>query len=135
MASVLMVEDEAPLRRILTLNLVRRGYSVAEADTVAAALEALRATDAPFDPLLLDLNLPDQTGWDVLRSLDARQAGHARVIVMTAVRPAQHRIDEFRPAAVLIKPFPIAALLRLVERVLAPEAADPGAWQVSPEAP
>ena len=46
---------------------------------------------------------------------------------MTAVRPAQSRIDAFHPDAVLLKPFPIEALLRLVERVLgrAPAEAAP----------
>jgi DNA-binding response OmpR family regulator len=40
------------------------------------------------------------------------------VIVMTAVPPQQSRLDEFHPAAVLLKPFPITALLQLIERVL-----------------
>lgn len=133
MAHVLIVEDEAPLRRILTLNLARRGCSVAEAESAATADEALRATPVPFDLLLLDLNLPDETGWDVLRRLKAERAvpraerpekrpmgrQEPRVIVITAVRPVRSRLEEFRPAAVLLKPFPIATLLRLIERVLA----------------
>ena len=76
---------------------------------------ALR-TGAPFDVLLLDVNLPDQTGWDVLRALEGAHV--PPVIVLTALRPTQHRLDEFRPAAVLLKPFPMDALVRLVGRVL-----------------
>src|SRR5215471_13117624 len=93
MQNVLIVEDENPLRRILTLNLARRGYSVVEADTAEAALDASRAavTGAiPFDLILLDINLPDQSGWDILRRLreDAQLALRPpAVIVMTAVRP------------------------------------------------
>jgi CheY-like chemotaxis protein len=125
---VLIVEDESPLRRILMLNLSRRGYDVAEAGTAAEAIELLDATDRAFDLLLLDINLPDQSGWDVLRYLATRQPAPAdttkpirpvpRVIVITAVHPGQRRLDEFRPAAVLLKPFPIEALLRLITRVL-----------------
>jgi CheY-like chemotaxis protein len=134
MASVLIIEDEDRLRRILTLNLARRGYTVAEADSVEAAIEALETFPEPFDLLLLDINLPDQTGWDVMRYLVRRAetspAGDGRrpqVIVMTAVRPAQGRLDEFRPAAVLLKPFPIEALARLVARTLtAPAQTDAG---------
>ena len=40
---ILLVEDEAPLRRILTMNLAHLGYSVAEADSVESADEALHA--------------------------------------------------------------------------------------------
>src|SRR5690242_4831617 len=118
MENVLIIEDENPLRRILTLNLARRGYNVVEADTGEAALDALRASAAgeiPFDLLLLDINLPDQSGWDILRRL--REDTHLTmrtspaVIVMTAVRPQDKRLAEFHPDAVLLKPFPIDALL------------------------
>jgi DNA-binding response OmpR family regulator len=126
MARVLIVEDERPLQRIITLNLVRRGYTVAEADSVASADETLAAWKYAFDVILLDINLPDQTGWDLLRHLakalapaTGQDGTMPHVIVMTAVRPAQSRIDEFHPDAVLVKPFPIQALVRLIERVLA----------------
>lgn len=120
MARILIVEDETPLRRILTLNLVRRGHSVAEAESVATAEEAMLASGIAFDLLLLDINLPDGSGWDLLRHLaHSAQEQHLVVIVVTAVRPVQSRMDEFKPAAVLLKPFPIAALLQLVERELA----------------
>lgn len=115
MSRVLLVEDEEPLRRIIARNLSRRGYDVTEAFSAATAIAVLRA-DVPFDVLLLDVNLPDQTGWDVLRALEVTQI--PPVIVLTALRPTQHRLDEFRPAAVLLKPFPMDALVRLVGRVL-----------------
>ena len=140
LARILIVEDELALRRIITLNLVRRGYTVAEADSVMTADDACTLSSEPFDLILLDINLPDQTGWDVLRHLEKHDPTRSRsgstessaegvpgalhehrpqVIVITAVRPQQSRLDEFQPAAVLLKPFPIAALLRLIERVLA----------------
>lgn len=110
------------------LNLVRRGHTVIEAENVATAQEALLAFAFQFDLILLDLNLPDHTGWDVLQSLErppddphASQNEHSRppaVIVITAGRPARSRVEEFHPAAVLLKPFPIEALLRLIQRVL-----------------
>ena len=133
MTRILVVEDEAPLRRIIVLNLVRRGHTVIEAENVATAQEALAAFQAQFDLILLDLNLPDHTGWDVLRSLEqpdtsahqreALAAQRPAVIVITAVRPARSRLEEFRPEAVLLKPFPIEALLRLIQRVLGPAPA------------
>lgn len=120
MARVLVVEDEAPLRRIITLNLARRGHTVAEVGSVAEADEALAAAPQSFDIILLDINLPDQTGWDVLRHLAAdRSARRPLVILTTAVRPVERRLAEFQPAAVLLKPFPIETLIRLIDRELA----------------
>lgn len=116
MPHVLLVEDEEPLRRILARNLARRGYQVAEAGSAAEAIALLRADDS-FDALLLDVNLPDQTGWDVLRALNDAHAEAPPVVVLTAVRPVRQRLDEFHPAAVLLKPFPVDALVRLVGRV------------------
>ncbi len=117
MARILVVEDEDALRRTVTLVLARRGHEVAEADGVASAEELLAVAPGGFDLIVLDLNLPDRTGWDLMRSLAQRPAPPA-VIVVTAVRPLQRRLDEFRPDGLLIKPFPIDALVRLIERVL-----------------
>lgn len=134
MARVLIVEDERQLRRIIALHLARRGYSVAEADTVAEANDVLAEWGNAFDVILLDVNLPDKTGWDVLRKLarNHRVAGEGgqragtmpKVIIISAVRPVQSRIEECHPDAVLVKPFPMQALLQLIERVVASEPAE-----------
>ena len=108
---VLLVEDEPALRRVIARNLTSRGLDVAEAGTVAEALDDLNA-ETP-DLILLDINLPDRSGWDVLRDLQRRRIA-VPTIVVSAVRVSQSRLDEFRPMAYLPKPFPIAALLRLV---------------------
>jgi DNA-binding response OmpR family regulator len=127
MAQVLIVEDEIPLRHIVARNLERRGHRVVEAEGVAEAEHALHARGQRSDLILLDVCLPDAAGWDVLRQIHDEAADAPKVIVMTAVRPAQSRIDAFHPDAVLLKPFPIEALLRLVDRVLgqAPAEAAP----------
>jgi DNA-binding response OmpR family regulator len=108
---VLVVDDEAALRRVIARNLTSRGVQVFEASTAGEALQTV-ATDAP-DLLLLDINLPDRTGWDVLRALSQRNVD-VPTIVVSAVRVSQNRLDEFKPLAYLPKPFPIEALLRLV---------------------
>jgi len=110
----LLVEDEAPLRNVIARNLTSRGIDVHEASTVAEALAAANGAlrDLP-DLLLLDINLPDRSGWDVLRDLRRRQV-QIPTIVISAVRVSQNRLDEFQPMAYLPKPFPIEALLRLV---------------------
>lgn len=127
MPSVLVVEDELGVRRVVGLALARLGYTVAEADTVDSACDALMAFTEGFDLIVLDVNLPDESGWELMRRLNARQCAAPTtdaaprtppVLVMTAVRPTQRRLEEFRPAGLLLKPFPIEALIRQVERVL-----------------
>jgi DNA-binding response OmpR family regulator len=108
---VLIVEDEPALRRVLARNLAGRGLDVREAETADAALDAI-AAEKP-DLLLLDINLPDRSGWDVMREMNRRGTG-VPTIVVSAVRVTQSRLDEFHPLAYLPKPFPIEALLRLV---------------------
>jgi CheY-like chemotaxis protein len=114
---VLLVDDGAILRRTFARALTGRGYAVTEAGSHAEAIAALGWSDTLFDLLVLDINLPDATGWDVLR--DLRAAGRdLPVIVMTGVMPRTERLREFRPDGVLQKPFPIDALYRLAERCL-----------------
>lgn len=108
---VLVVEDDPRLRRIVAANLAARGHAVREAEDAAGALAAL-AEECP-DLLILDVNLPDQTGWDVLREVDL--PAEVRVLLLTAVPVSPKRLAEFRPVAYLPKPFPLEALLRLAE--------------------
>jgi DNA-binding response OmpR family regulator len=109
--SILLVEDEPRLRQTLARSLQGRDFQVAEATTAAEAIAA--ATTDQYDLMLLDVNLPDATGWDVLREL--RTAGRdVRVVVLSAVPPSPARVREFKPFGVLHKPFPMDALLRLI---------------------
>lgn len=108
---ILLVEDELRLRRTLVRSLEGRGYRVVEAATAAEAVSSARATD--FSVMLLDVNLPDATGWDVLRQLRA-VGNQVPVVVLSAVPPNPTRVRAFRPLGVLYKPFPIDALLRLI---------------------
>lgn len=111
--STLLVEDDAPLRAILQRSLERRGHHVRIAATAAAARATLAAEPAAL--VLLDINLPDETGWEVLRWLREQPGAQPRVVVLTAGASARSRVADLKPDAVLLKPFPIDALLRLVE--------------------
>jgi DNA-binding response OmpR family regulator len=113
--SILLVEDESRLRQTLARSLTGRDFQVVEAATAAEAIAAATADrfNCKFKLMLLDVNLPDATGWDVLRQL--RQAGcDLPVVVLSAVPPNPSRVREFRPFGILHKPFPIDALLRLI---------------------
>ncbi len=113
--NVLLVDDELHVRRALARSLEAWGHSAIEADTASAGLVALRSGE--FDLIVLDINLPDGTGWDVLRAIHSTPNDDVPVIVISAIPPSVARLREFRPFAVLYKPFPIDSLIRLVDRV------------------
>ena len=70
--TVLVVDDEPPIRRLLRTSLAAQGYDVVEADGGGAALHAIER-EKP-DLLILDLGLPDMSGIDVIRAVRARSA-------------------------------------------------------------
>lgn len=109
---ILVVEDEASIANVLSRTLRAHGHEVRLAATGKGALLAI-AEEIPA-LLLLDINLPDLTGWEVLRRLSAVDRERIPVVVFSASPLAPSRIEEFKPAGVLIKPFPLQALLRLV---------------------
>jgi DNA-binding NtrC family response regulator len=111
--NVLIVEDDRRLGEILARALERRGHSVRLADSVAAARAALNQ-ERPC-VLLLDIDLPDATGWEVLRDGLAVSAP-TRVIVMSAGQAARRRMEQFHPFCFLSKPFAIDTLLGLIEQ-------------------
>lgn len=111
---MLLVEDEPHLRSVLVKNLARRGYRVAGAGTAAEAI-ADCAASLP-DVLVLDINLPDATGWDVLREIESRGLPRPALVMLSAAPPLPSRLVEFGPLRFLEKPFPIDTFLRAVEQ-------------------
>lgn len=110
---IVLVEDDDQLRSILARTLGHRGHTVREARTGAEARALL--AEEPADLMVLDVNLPDETGWGLFRWLRSRSEPMPRVIIITAARPARSRILDLKPDAVLTKPFPVDALIRLAE--------------------
>jgi DNA-binding response OmpR family regulator len=119
-ARILLVEDDAVLSDLVNRNLQARQHDVNIAVDAQTALALLRTL--PFDLIFLDINLPDQTGWEILRT--ALREGYLQpqaidgdqhllpVVVLSAVRVSPRRLAEFHPLAYLPKPFPMEAMLR-----------------------
>jgi DNA-binding response OmpR family regulator len=109
----LIVEDETTLADILARNLRARGFDVKAVETAEAAILSM-AEEWP-DGVVLDINLPDDTGWEVLRKLGPESRSRLHVVVISAAPISQKRVAEFRPAHSFVKPFPIEALVRALE--------------------
>ena len=118
-AAVLLVEDDEALRRILARHLRAAGYVVEEADS---AEEATGALDRGLRPglVILDVNLPGDNGWDLVRSPAMHRAGPPPVVIASAITVSPRRLAEFEIAGYLPKPFPLETLLHFVERVIGP---------------
>jgi two-component system alkaline phosphatase synthesis response regulator PhoP len=119
--SVLLVDDEPQILEVLEAYLRRDGFDTAVAGNVAQALEALAAQ--PPDVMILDVTLPDGSGFDVLRAATSEE-GRLPTIMLTARSDEADRIVGLELGAddYIVKPFSarevvarVRALLRRVD--------------------
>lgn len=114
---ILIVEDDEPLARILGAHLRAHGYEVTVAATAEAAFTALAAGVRP-GIVLLDINLPGQTGWSLVKSDALIAAGDPPVVVASAMTVSPARLRESGVAGYLPKPFALETLRSTIERLL-----------------
>jgi DNA-binding response OmpR family regulator len=114
---ILVVDDEAPLRLVITRTLVDSGYHVDTAEDGAEAWQALRVKK--YDLLITDNNMPKISGVELIQRLHAHKIAMP-VIMATGTSPRSEfdRNPQLTPAATLLKPFTLAELLATVKRVL-----------------
>jgi DNA-binding response OmpR family regulator len=114
-ARVLFVEDDGGLAAIVVRHLRARGH---DARAVPSAEEAVDLLRSGFRPtvVLLDINLPGASGWDLLRGESLRAAGSPPVYVVSATNVPPARLREFGIAGFLPKPFAVPTLVEIVER-------------------
>ncbi len=115
-ATILVVDDEAPVRETVRAYLEREGYTVYTANDGAAALQALRAFKP--DLIVLDIMLPKVDGLEVLRRL--RQESDAWVLMLSARTEEMDKILGLKMGAddYLTKPFSPRELVARVEAML-----------------
>jgi DNA-binding response OmpR family regulator len=114
---VLIVEDDESLRRIVSRHLRALGYEVEEASSVEGAVKALAGGLRP-SVVILDLNLPGDTGWDLLRGPSLAAAGSPPVVITSATTVSPRRLAEFGCAGYLPKPFPLETLVATLDRLV-----------------
>ena len=95
-AQILVVDDEPDLRTLYELTLLREGYRVEAAGSVAEALQHLQAER--FDAVITDMRLPDGLGMEILQRVQREQRGE-RCVVMTAYGSAENAVEALKAGA------------------------------------
>jgi len=127
---VLVADDDAHVRRMITTFLRRRRYVPSEAGNGREALEAMR--NGGVDLVLLDLMMPEVSGWEVLEER-AKDPALMRipVVAITAIREeAVLRAIQDKVFGLLAKPFELSALESVLSSCLG-SPADRGVNDVS----
>jgi|SRR5688572_15050398 len=115
-ATILIVDDEAQIRKMLTITLQSSGYRVSEATSGKEALKIV-ATHPP-DLILLDLGLPDQGGQEILKHL---REWYSNPIVILSVQTSEQEIVTALDGGAsdyLVKPFRTGELLARIRSAL-----------------
>ncbi|HEY2461949.1 MAG TPA: response regulator transcription factor [Candidatus Acidoferrum sp.] len=115
-ATILVVEDEPQIRRVLRATLSAQGYSIVEAENGQEALDKLRS--ARPDLILLDMNMPVMDGLEACREI--RRDSDVPVIMLTVRSSENDKVRALDAGAddYVVKPFGIQELLARIRAVL-----------------
>ena len=117
MPTILIVEDEAKMRRLLELNLGEDGFDTRSAADAEAAVEMLQRD--PVDLVITDLKLPGMGGLEFLHAVKRMNAA-LPVIVMTAFGTVETAVEAMKAGAsdYVLKPFSLAEMRMVVHKEL-----------------
>ena len=115
--SVLLVDDDDVFVDLVQRHLEAHGYAVATAGSVDAARRILATGRRPA-LLILDINLPDESGWSLLRDGSLAAAGSPPVVIMSGTQIRPERLREFKVAGYLPKPVSMTLLTSCIDRFI-----------------
>ena len=117
MPTILIVEDEAKMRRLLELNLGDDGFATVSAGDAESGLKLLR--EHPIDLILTDLKLPGMNGLEFLQTIK-RQNAILPVVVMTAFGSVETAVEAMKAGAsdYVLKPFSLTEMRMVIHKEL-----------------
>ena len=120
---ILVVDDEAQIRRVMRAALIHAGYEVVGARSGAEALECIRSE--PFDSVLLDINMPDMSGIETCRRI--RVTSDVCIIMMTVCDREADKVAALDAGAddYVTKPFSMPEMLARIRAVMRRNAPTP----------
>ncbi len=116
--TVLIVDDEARMRKLIKDFLKVKGYHILEAENGEKALEVFETEGNKINLILLDVMMPKLDGWSVLRQI--RQTSKVPIIMLTARGEEQDELFGFELGVdeYIAKPFSPKILVARVEAIL-----------------
>src|ERR1700752_1210616 len=117
MAAILIVEDEAKMRRLLELNLGEDGFTTFSAEDAETGLKLLHQN--PIDLVLTDLKLPGMNGLEFLEAVKRHNAA-IPFVVMTAFGSVETAVEAMKAGAsdYVLKPFSLSEMRMVVRKEL-----------------
>lgn len=114
---ILIVEDNSILAKTIDICLSKRGHDVRVFHSGADAVKYI-FEERP-DSIVLDIKLPDCSGWFIAEVLDKLEwAREVPLIVTSVLDPDGHKVATIKPYAYIQKPFDMGHLLQTVEQSL-----------------
>jgi two-component system KDP operon response regulator KdpE len=125
MAKILVVDDEAQIRKFLRISLGATGHQVVEADTAAAGVALARSEQV--DLVILDLGLPDMDGQEAISLI--RETSTVPIIVLSVRSTEVDKVEALDRGAddYVVKPFGIGELMARLRAALRPTLVDKSA--------
>ena len=116
--TVLVVDDESRMRKLIKDFLAQKGYSILEAGDGEEALQVYEENKSHINLILLDVMMPKLDGWSVLRQI--RQSSEVPIIMLTARGEEQDELFGFELGVdeYIAKPFSPKILVARVEAIL-----------------
>jgi DNA-binding response OmpR family regulator len=135
--TILVVDDEAEIRKLVRRVLEDRGYRVTEAGRGHEALSMLK--EKPPDLVVLDAMLPEVHGFDIAKRMKGTERyGHIPIVMISAVYRGWRFAEDLRQSygvdAYLEKPFKMSDLVAAVETALSHRPAASSVERISAEA-
>ena len=116
--NILIVDDEAPVRAVVTALLEDTQYDVVGVANGRDAVACLHNDPRRFQLVLLDLMMPYMSGWDVLQAMRAHPTlASIPVVIMTAGANVRQQAFDLGAAAYLSKPLDFDQLLDIAEQL------------------